>query len=83
MRFAPGGDLYSVRKKSKKMKLKDIMVSSAQILHGLNELHENNIVYRDMKPENILLDMNGNAIISDYGLSAINENLNSPRFRFS
>lgn len=45
-------------------------------MHGLKELHDNNIIYRDLKPENILLDENGNAILSDYGLSSINEKTN-------
>ena len=36
---------------------------------GIGHLHENNILYRDMKPENILLDKEGHIVITDFGLS--------------
>eukprot|EP00050_Salpingoeca_kvevrii_P001082 m.161934 g.161934 ORF g.161934 m.161934 type:complete len:655 (-) comp10294_c0_seq1:3764-5728(-) len=44
---------------------------AAQILLGLQHLQRHNIVYRDMKPENVLLDEYGNTRISDLGLALI------------
>uniref|UniRef100_A0A4W4H9H8 G protein-coupled receptor kinase n=1 Tax=Electrophorus electricus TaxID=8005 RepID=A0A4W4H9H8_ELEEL len=44
---------------------------AAQILCGLDHLHQNSIVNRDLKPENILLDDNGHIRISDLGLAVI------------
>lgn len=44
---------------------------AAQVLLGLEQLHNNNIVYRDMKLENVLLDHNGNCRISDLGLAVV------------
>uniref|UniRef100_W5LJA9 G protein-coupled receptor kinase n=1 Tax=Astyanax mexicanus TaxID=7994 RepID=W5LJA9_ASTMX len=42
---------------------------SAEILCGLDHLHQNCIAYRDLKPENILLDDNGHIRLSDLGLA--------------
>ncbi|XP_071828530.1 G protein-coupled receptor kinase 5-like isoform X1 [Apostichopus japonicus] len=42
---------------------------TAEILCGLIHLHQCRYVYRDMKPENILLDDNGHVRISDLGLA--------------
>ncbi|XP_072300820.1 rhodopsin kinase GRK1-like [Eucyclogobius newberryi] len=41
----------------------------AQIIQGLEHLHQKRIIYRDLKPENVLLDNDGNVRISDLGLA--------------
>ena len=40
-----------------------------EICLGMNYLHKNKIIYRDIKPENILIDMDGHVRIADFGLS--------------
>ncbi|KAI6656897.1 G protein-coupled receptor kinase 4 [Oopsacas minuta] len=42
---------------------------AAEIAAGLSHLHDKRILYRDMKPENILLDERGHVRISDLGLA--------------
>ena len=42
-----------------------------QVLLGLEHVHSNGIVYRDMKLENILLDHNGHCRLSDLGLAVV------------
>ena len=41
---------------------------------GIGHLHEHHILYRDMKPENILLDKEGHVVITDFGLSKLTGN---------
>ena len=44
---------------------------AAEIVLGLNYLHENNCIYRDLKPENVLIDLSGHIKLTDFGLSKI------------
>ena len=44
-----------------------------EVCNGLSALHKNNIVHRDITPANVIIDINGNAKIIDYGISRITD----------
>ncbi|KAM5293071.1 rhodopsin kinase GRK7 [Ctenodactylus gundi] len=71
MSLMNGGDLkfhiYSVGTRG--LTMSRVVFYAAQIACGLLHLHSLHIVYRDMKPENVLLDDLGNCRLSDLGLA--------------
>ena len=71
MKFKQGGELYHHLRKCTRFEEPVTRFFASQILSGLSYLHSMNIMYRDMKPENVLLDENGNACLADFGISKV------------
>lgn len=69
--FVNGGELFTHLRKEKKFSEKRAKFYAAEIILALECLHENNIIYRDLKPENLLLDRDGHIKLTDFGLSKV------------
>lgn len=67
--FLNGGDLYQHIFKTGKFKENRAKFYAAEIVLALDYLHSNNIVYRDLKPQNIILGADGHVKLTDFGLS--------------
>lgn len=70
--FVNGGELHSKLIKKIKFNEKLTKFYVAEILMTLKHLHEHNVLYRDLKPRNILLDNEGHIKLIDFGLSKLN-----------
>jgi len=70
MDFAAGGDLFTRMKKAKPTRSEAVLYA-AEVLLALEHLHQNRVVYRDLKPENVLLDADGHVQLADMGLAKI------------
>ncbi len=62
-----GGEIFSHLRKAGRFSNETSRIYAAQIVLALCHLHEHNVVYRDLKPENLLLDEKGFLKITDFG----------------
>jgi serum/glucocorticoid-regulated kinase 2 len=69
MPFIQGGELFQLLKTLKKFDENQVKFYAAIIGMSLNYLHNNGIIYRDIKPENILLENDGYLKLVDFGLA--------------
>lgn len=69
LEYMAGGELFFHLKKSRTFDEERVRFYAAQVLLGIESLHKQGIIYRDLKPENVLMDLTGNLKIADFGLS--------------
>ena len=76
MEYINGGNLFSFVKKRRKLSEKTAKFLFRQIILGIKYIHEQNIVHRDIKLENLLIDLNNNIKICDFGIGRKIKNKN-------
>lgn len=69
--YCPGGDLATQLAHTPRFQESKAIFYTAQMVLALEHLHKNGIVYRDLKPENCLIDADGYLVITDLGLSKL------------
>ena len=69
MEYANGGELFDYIVKKTRVDEYESCNYFQQIISGIDYIHKLNIVHRDMKPENLLLDHKNKIKIVDFGLS--------------
>ena len=69
MDYCPAGDLGTILQREHKFTKDRAKAYLCEILLALQELHNHEIIYRDLKPDNIVMDADGHALLTDFGLS--------------
>ena len=71
--FYPGGDLYSFLELKGPLEESILPFYAVQVAYIISFLHSKNIIYRDLKLENLMLDENGYLVLIDFGSCKIME----------
>ena len=71
MDYIAGGELFQRLDTipSHQLNYNDCKFYAAQLVLAIEHLHSQSIIYRDLKPENVLLDTAGNIVLTDFGFA--------------
>jgi ankyrin repeat protein len=69
MEYCAGGTIADILNVDRCMPEPKAKLYVCEIIAGIEDLHKNNVIYRDLKPENVLIDETGHIKLSDFGLS--------------
>jgi tRNA A-37 threonylcarbamoyl transferase component Bud32 len=69
MKYYAAGDLFYHLNMKGKIDLRDARLYGAELVLAISYLHELNILYRDLKPSNVMIDDEGHIGVVDFGLS--------------
>jgi serine/threonine protein kinase len=69
MEYVPGEDLKSFIRRSGHLTEAKAVGLARQIAEGLAEAHRIGVIHRDLKPQNVMIDKDGNAKIMDFGIA--------------
>ena len=77
MDYAPGGSLRRRYPKGSQIPLPQLIVAVKQVAAALHYAHENKVIHRDVKPENMLLGRQQEVLLSDFGLATLAQSTSS------
>jgi eukaryotic-like serine/threonine-protein kinase len=69
MEYVPGGDLKALIDRRGRLSGPELAGLGDEVCAGLAHAHERGVIHRDIKPHNILLDENGHAKVTDFGIA--------------
>ncbi|HEX6483080.1 MAG TPA: protein kinase [Ktedonobacteraceae bacterium] len=81
MDYAPGGNLRQHHPKGTQLSLETILSYVRQIASALQYAHQEQVIHRDVKPENMLLGRNNEVLLSDFGIAVLAQSFSSRKTR--
>src|ERR1700730_17348513 len=69
MRYVKGEDLSHILKREGKLPVDRVVNLFRQICEGLGAAHEQAVIHRDLKPQNVMVDCNDKVFVMDFGLA--------------
>lgn len=69
LEYVVGGELFSHLRRAGRFTNDMTRFYASEIVLAIEYLHSKNIVYRDLKPENLLLDHHGHVVLTDFGFA--------------
>ena len=69
LEYCPGGELFTLLQNERKLNDEHTCFYASSVMLAFEYLHENSIIYRDLKPENLLLDARGFCKVCDFGFA--------------
>ncbi len=81
MEFIDGDDLAQLLRRIGRLPSDKAAEISRQICFGLHAIHDAGILHRDLKPANIIIDSNGKARITDFGIAGFEEDVQGAESR--
>ncbi|KAF4655331.1 hypothetical protein FOZ61_007638 [Perkinsus olseni] len=71
MEYVNGGELFSHLRKEGRLPNEEARFYAAEIVLAFQYMHSLDVVYRDLKPENLLIDFEGHIKITDFGFAKV------------
>lgn len=68
MKFIDGQNLKDILQKRGRMTPAEVVSVAQQVCRALSTAHQKGLIHRDVKPQNIMIESNGNVVLTDFGI---------------
>ena len=79
MHYEPNGSLRQRHPRGSRLSLPQIVTYTGEIVAALHYIHEQKLIHRDVKPENMLVGRKNEVLLGDFGVAVFSRNARDPR----